>query len=95
MASGAAWAVSVLPAAQREMDGLDDSMRFEALTDLEEDPFPAGSILLRSYTDLYRVKFYRDQFRVVSTVSEEQRRGIVARVRTRSTAYAGLRDPGI
>jgi mRNA-degrading endonuclease RelE of RelBE toxin-antitoxin system len=98
MASGAAWAVSVLPAAQREMDGLDDSMRFEALeaiTDLEEDPFPAGSILLRGYTDLHRLKFYRDQFRVVYTVSEKQRRIIVERVRTRSTAYAGLRDPGI
>jgi mRNA-degrading endonuclease RelE of RelBE toxin-antitoxin system len=97
MESNAVWAVKVLPAAQREIDDLDDSARFEALeaiTDLEEDPFPAGSILLRGYTDLHRLRFYRDQFRVVYTVSEKQRRVIVERVRTRSTAYAGLRDPG-
>jgi mRNA-degrading endonuclease RelE of RelBE toxin-antitoxin system len=92
--SSAVWAVKVLPAAQREMDDLDDSVRLEALeaiTDLEEDPFPAGSILLRGYTDLHQVRFYRDQFRVVYTVSEKQRRVIVERVRKRSTAYAGLR----
>jgi mRNA-degrading endonuclease RelE of RelBE toxin-antitoxin system len=63
----------------------------EAIADLEEDPFPMGSIPLRGYTNLYRLRFYRDRFRLVYTVSEKQRRVIVERVRPRATAYTGFR----
>jgi mRNA-degrading endonuclease RelE of RelBE toxin-antitoxin system len=87
------WAVSLRGSAQRELDQLDDSVRYvaiEAIIGLEDDPFPFGSILLRGYTNLYRLKFYGDQFRLVYTVSEKQRRIIVERVRSRSTAYLGL-----
>ena len=91
--SDSGWAVSLRGSAQRELDQLDDSVRYvaiEAIISLEDDPFSFGSILLRGYTNLYRLKFYRDQFRLIYTVSEKQRRIIVERVRSRSTAYSGL-----
>jgi mRNA-degrading endonuclease RelE of RelBE toxin-antitoxin system len=94
MASSRVWAVSLHRSARRELAALDDSARLDALdaiSDLEEDPFPIGSIALRGYTNLYRVRFYRDQFRLVYTVSEKQRRVVVERVRPRSTAYVGFR----
>ncbi len=96
MALSGAWVVSLRRLAQRELAELDDTVRFEAIeaiAELEEDPFPAGSIQLRGYTNLYRVRFYRDRFRLVYTVSQKQRRVIIERVRPRSTAYAGFRDP--
>jgi mRNA-degrading endonuclease RelE of RelBE toxin-antitoxin system len=43
---------------------------------------------------LHRIKFYRDQYRILYRVAEPQRRIVVWRVRSRSTAYLGLRDPG-
>jgi mRNA-degrading endonuclease RelE of RelBE toxin-antitoxin system len=98
MASAAGWSVSLRASAQRELDHLDDSARseaIEAILGLEEDPFVVGSVLLRGYTNLYRVKFYRDTHRLIYTVSEKQRRVIVERVRPRSSASDGFRDPGL
>lgn len=91
------WRVSIRPSADHEIDELDDSVRREAIaviTDLKDDPFPSGSLLLRGYRDLYRIRFYRDQFRIVYSVSPRSRRIIIERVRRRGNAYVGLRDPG-
>ena len=91
------WRVSIRPSADREIDELADSVRREAIavmTDLKDDPFPSGSLLLRGYRDLYRVRFYRDQFRIVYSVSARSRRIVIERVRRRGNTYVGLRDPG-
>jgi mRNA-degrading endonuclease RelE of RelBE toxin-antitoxin system len=45
---------------------------------------------LEGQTNLYRIRFYREQYRIVYRVSEHQRRVIVERVRPRGTAYRGL-----
>jgi hypothetical protein len=47
-----AWRVSIRPSAGHEIDELVDSVRHSAIaviTDLRDDPFPPGSVLLRSY----------------------------------------------
>jgi len=70
------WKVIVLPAAQSELDGLDDRVRLDALKiiiDLTDDPFPVGSVLLRGHLDLYRIRCYRDKYRIIYQVSEKQR----------------------
>lgn len=93
MADGG-WRVSIRPSADREIDELDDSVRRDAIaviTDLKDDPFPFGSVLLRGYRDLYRVRFYREQFRIVYSVSVRSRKVVIERVRRRGTAYVGLR----
>jgi mRNA-degrading endonuclease RelE of RelBE toxin-antitoxin system len=91
------WRVSIRPSAAREIDALGESVRLEAIDaiiDLREDPFPAGSVPLRGYKNLYRIRFYRGQFRIVYLVADSARRVVIERVRQRGDAYAGLRDPG-
>jgi mRNA-degrading endonuclease RelE of RelBE toxin-antitoxin system len=83
------WRVSILPSADNEINELNDSVKREAIaviTDLKDDPFPSGSALLRGYRDRYRVRFYRDQFRIIYSVSTRSRRIIVERVRRRGNA---------
>jgi mRNA-degrading endonuclease RelE of RelBE toxin-antitoxin system len=90
-----AWRVSIRPSAGHEIDELDESVRQEALAiimDLRDDPFPADTVLLRGYRNLYRIRFYREQVRIVYTVSSRSRRIIIERVRRRGNAYVGLRD---
>jgi mRNA-degrading endonuclease RelE of RelBE toxin-antitoxin system len=90
------WSVKLTSIAQRDMDELNDSVRaaaLEVLGVLEDDPFPYGSNPLRGYTNLYRVKFYRDAYRLIYSVSEKKRLVIVERIRPRATAYDGMRDP--
>ncbi len=85
--------VKILSEAQDDLDLLDDRIREEAMRailDLAEDPFPEGSILLERHTGLYRVRFYREGYRIVYRVSEKQRRVVVTRIRPRGTAYRGL-----
>ena len=88
-----AWRVSILPSAQSELDGLDDRVRDEAvqaILDLTEDPFLYGSTPLRGHLGLYRIKFYRGQYRIVYRVSEKRSAVVIWRVRPRGTAYRGL-----
>ena len=62
------WRLSIRPSAGREIEGLPESVWQEAIAvikDLRDDPFPTGSIPLRGYRNLYRVRFYRDQYRIV------------------------------
>jgi len=87
------WTIRIPNSAQRELDELPDSVwreAIEAIADLREDPFPYDSVLLEGHSDLYRIKFYRNQYRMVYRVSERQRRVIIVRVRPRGTAYRGL-----
>ena len=67
------WKTSILPSAQCDLDELDDRVRSEAMAailDLAEDPFPYGFIPLRGYVDIYRIRVYRDLYRIVYRVSE-------------------------
>ena len=62
----------------------------QTLADLIESPIPFDAIPLRGYPDSYRIRLYRDQYRILYRISEHQRRVIVERVRPRGTAYQGL-----
>ena len=87
------WEVRIPTSVTRELDRLPASVRteaIEALSELEEDAMPDGCVLLRGYKQRYRIKFYRDRYRIVYDVSERQRRVIVLRVRSRSQVYRGL-----
>ena len=89
----APWSVKILHDARRELDELDDAARYDALetiTALEEDPFPAGCLELRGHHNWYRLKFHREQFRLVYSISMKQREALIRRIRPRSTAYVGL-----
>ena len=92
------WRLKILSPAERELDALlkldSDQVWLEAMQTietLEEDPFPPDSILLKGYTDLYRVPFYRYQYRMVYRVSEKQRLVVITRARLRANAYDGLK----
>ena len=87
------WMVRVRPSASSELAELDDNVKAEALSaiaELREDPFPPDSIKLRGHADLYRVRLYLNQYRIVYQVSLKQRRVIVTRVRRRKDVYRGL-----
>jgi mRNA-degrading endonuclease RelE of RelBE toxin-antitoxin system len=89
-----AWRVSIRPSAGHEIDELDESVRQEAtvlIMDLRDDPFPAHTVLLSGYRNLYHIRFYREQFRIVYKVSSRSRRIVIERVRRRGNAYLGLR----
>jgi mRNA-degrading endonuclease RelE of RelBE toxin-antitoxin system len=71
-----AWRVSIRPSAGHEIDQLDESVRQEAIAvimDLKDDPFPPDTVLLSGYRNLYRIGFYRAQFRIVYTMSSRSR----------------------
>jgi mRNA-degrading endonuclease RelE of RelBE toxin-antitoxin system len=87
------WKVSILPSARRELDKLSEAVRNEAIAEiisLGDDPFPQGHVELRRNPGMYRVRFYRKQYRIIYQVSEKQRKVIVVRVRLRPTAYIGF-----
>jgi mRNA-degrading endonuclease RelE of RelBE toxin-antitoxin system len=88
-----AWRVDFALSARREFHELDDRAKAEAkkaIADLAEDPFPDESIQLRANPGFYRIRFYRDAYRIVYSVSEKQRKVIIQRVRPRRSAYYGL-----
>jgi hypothetical protein len=62
----------------------------QAITDLTEAPSPFDAVPLRGFADSYRVRFYRDQYRILYGVSERQHKLITWRVRPTRTAYQGL-----
>lgn len=90
------WSIEFKVSAGKEFHQLDDSVKAEArqaIADLAEDPFPAGSLELRGYPGLYRIRFYRNAYRIVYGISEKQRKVIIQRVRPRGSAYEGLEKP--
>jgi len=87
------WSLEFTPSARREFRNLPDRVKdqaAQALADLIESPIPFDAIPLRGYSDSYRIRFYRNQYRLLYRVSEQQRKVIVWRVRPRGSAYAGL-----
>ena len=87
------WRLKVLKSAERELDELPEAAYREvvnAIADLIEDPHPPGSIPLRNYRDVYRVRVYHDRYRLVYQVSRHQQTIVIWRVRPRATAYIGL-----
>jgi mRNA interferase RelE/StbE len=88
-----AWSIDFKLSARKEFHQLDDRAKAEAkkaIADLAEDPFPEGSIELRGHPGLYRIRFFRDGYRIVYSVSEKQQKVVVQRVRPRGSAYHGL-----
>lgn len=78
--------------ASRELAAL-DNVRADALAniaDLYEDAFPEGCVKLRGYRDLYRIRFYPNQYRIVYRTATKQRRVTITRIRPRTNAYEGL-----
>jgi len=67
----------------------DDAVR--TILELAEHPFRLGAIALRGYTNLYRVRFGQDRFRLIYSVSEKQRKIVITRIRSRAIAYIGMR----
>lgn len=87
------WQIKIPSSAQRQLEVLADSVwreAMDAIADLSEDPFPSGSIPLRGHAGLYRIRIYRNQYRVVYRVSERQHKVVIERVRPRASAYRGL-----
>ncbi len=90
---GIEWKIEFTPLARRHLDELEDRVRIEAMqaiVDLREDPFPPGHVQLRGYRDVYRIRFYRDQYRMIYRVSEKRGTVLIWRVRPRGRAYRGL-----
>ncbi|MEK7406362.1 MAG: type II toxin-antitoxin system RelE/ParE family toxin [Acidobacteriota bacterium] len=87
------WEIRIPRSVQRELDELPDTVwreGMEAGAELRDDPFPVGSKILEGYTQRYRMRFYRGQYRIVYDVSHKQRRVILVRVRHRRDVYRGL-----
>ena len=88
-----AWRVEFAQSALKEFHQLDHRAKAEArnaIADLAEDPYPAGSIPLRGNPGFYRIRCCRDAYRIIYSVSAKQRKVIVRRVRPRASAYYGL-----
>ena len=88
------WSVEFTTSARREFKLLGARERnaaVRAIFDLAENFFLEGSIALRGYSNLYRIRFWHGRFRMVYYVSEKQRKVVVTRVRPRGTAYIGMR----
>ena len=91
------WSVEFTASARREFKLLGARERnaaVRAIFDLAENFFLEGSIALRGYSNLYRIRFWHNRFRLVYYVSEKQHKVVVTRVRPRGTAYIGMRDGG-
>jgi mRNA-degrading endonuclease RelE of RelBE toxin-antitoxin system len=89
------WTVEFTASARREFKSLgarEKASAGECILELADDPFPPGAIPLRSYKNLYRVRFYHGHYRLIYAVYEKQQKVIVTRVRPRGTAYIGMRD---
>jgi mRNA-degrading endonuclease RelE of RelBE toxin-antitoxin system len=91
------WSVEFTASARREFKLLGARERnatVRAIFELAENPFSAGSIALRGYSNLYRIRFWRARFRMVYYVSGKQHKVVVTRVRPRGTAHIGMRGEG-
>src|SRR5262249_4271308 len=69
--------IEFTPAGRREFRSLPDSVKdaaAHALAELAEDPSPPDAVELRGYPGSYRIKFYRDRYRILYRVSERHAR---------------------
>ncbi len=60
---------------------------YEAVNDLEADPFPPDAIELKGNPGVFRIRV--GQYRVLYQVSEKQQKIVIERVSLRETAYKG------
>jgi mRNA interferase RelE/StbE len=87
--------VEILPAAQRQLDKLakrnakDTKTIYEAIYDLEQDPFPVGLEPIQGAQDLFRIRV--GNFRVVYGVDGQTVKIAVVRVGDRKDVYTA--DP--
>jgi len=59
---GAEWKVEFVASAEKELNGLPDPVRQEAIEvvlGLADDPLPFDSLPLKGHRNLYRIRFYR------------------------------------
>jgi mRNA-degrading endonuclease RelE of RelBE toxin-antitoxin system len=89
------WTVELRPRAKKELRILDDGPRQEALDLLdelrEEGPALVAALKMRGYPDTWRVRFYREGYRMVYTVFRSRKHIVVTRIRPRPIAYKGMR----
>ncbi len=88
------WRIEILPAAEKDLDQLEEPLRreaLEAILDLAEDPVPADALPLAGMRRHYRVAFGNRRYRIVYRVSRQRETIIVIRVRSRSEVYVGYR----
>ncbi len=88
------WKIKLESAAKRELKRLDEDIRDEAvavLQDLADWHFPPGSERLRKHERFERLKFYRDQYRIIYRIDKKQKQIVVTRIRLRDkNTYRGL-----
>ncbi len=88
------WSAKFRESARKELRELPEQVRLEALgaiVALTEDPLPPDAVALRGHKNRYRIRFYRDRFRIVYDLSYQQRKIIVVRIRPRDPdTYRGL-----
>jgi mRNA-degrading endonuclease RelE of RelBE toxin-antitoxin system len=88
------WNVKLTPLAQRELKQLEEDIREDAvslLLDLQDGIFPSNRVQLENYERYERVKFARNQFRIVYRINRKHRTILVTRIRPRDKdTYSGL-----
>ena len=87
------WDVKIPKPDQRELDALPENVwgeAIEAIRELEENPFPEGSILLEGNVGLYRIRFSWAIPDCLRRFREAAQRVVTTCVRIRRNAYRGL-----
>jgi mRNA-degrading endonuclease RelE of RelBE toxin-antitoxin system len=90
------WTVEVDPAAGRELRRLDEGPKRDALElmeDLAEDPYAVSAHELEGYQNTWSARFCFDQYRMIFQIAKPSKRVLVTRIRSRSTAYEGMKKP--
>jgi mRNA-degrading endonuclease RelE of RelBE toxin-antitoxin system len=89
------WTTKIERGAQRQLESLPrpDLVKeaAEIISDLADDPVPAGAIEMRGYNNMYRVRFGSDAYRIVYRADIKTRRIIVRAVGPRATVYRGMK----
>lgn len=88
------WNVKLTPLAKRQLKQLDEDIREDAISlllDMEDGIFPSDVIRLRGHERYERVKFARNQFRMVYRTDQRKKTILVTRIRPRDTdTYRGF-----
>ena len=89
------WTTKIERGAQRQLESLPrpDLVKeaAEIISDLADDPVPAGAIAMRGYNNMHRVRFGSDAYRIVYRAEIKNRRIIVRAVGPRTTVYRGMK----
>lgn len=89
------WTTRIERGAQRQLESLlrPDLVKeaAEIISDLADDPVPAGAIAMHGYNNMYRVRFGSDAYRIVYRVDSKNQRIIVRAVGPRATVYRGMK----